>query len=171
MPPLVVAKCICSTLKMTQQHFIFSLQVSSLGREVSDLGQLMRRMVQLMENLLPSVPPLPHLHPLPRPLPRPHSHPQPYAEPPRSYPSPSHGGSHWAASPSCSSLPSSPATCNRTFLLHRPQDLQPAGTGSSVPLDLPTCPSHLGSPQNLQHSKTGCGGTSPQTFQHPAGRL
>lgn len=146
------------------------VQVSSLGREVSDLGQVMRRMVQLMENLLPTVPPLPHRHPLPRPLPRPHSHPHP--GPPGSHPSPSHGV---ADSPSCSSsLPSSPATYNRTFLPHRPQDLQPAGAGSSVPLNPlgpPACSSPLSSPQNLRHRETGCGGTSPQTFQHPAGRL
>lgn len=118
------------------------MQVSTLGREVSDLGRVMRRMVQLMENLLPSVPQPPVVcptHHSPA-----HRAPLPQPSPPRSYPSPSfsHGASPRTDAPT--SLPSSPvvapqprgAICNRDFLTHRPQNLQPgvpASPGSTLP--------------------------------------
>lgn len=147
---------------------------------MSDLGQVMRRMVQLMENLLPSVPQPPVVCPTHySPAHRAHL---PHPSPPRSYPSPSssHSASPWTDTPM--SLPPSPvvvpqprgAICNRDFLTHRPQNLQPglpASPGSTLPpapnslvLQLrcsaaePLAPSSpLSPPETSQHTETVCG--------------
>ncbi len=102
----------------------------------------MKRMAQLMETLMPSVPqptvvcpthysPVRHTY-------------LPHPNPPQSYPSPSssHTASIWMDTPV--SLPSSPiiippqhgAICHQDSQMHRPQDLQlgyPAVPGSSLP--------------------------------------
>lgn len=124
------------------------VQVNTLGREVSDLGRVMRRMVQLMENLLPSVP-QPSVV-CPTDYSPAHRVPLPHPSPPRSYPSPtsSHSASPWTDTPV--SLPSSPvvvpqpraAICNRDFLTHRPQNLQP-GVPASPGCTLPPAPNSL----------------------------
>ncbi|XP_069032835.1 voltage-gated delayed rectifier potassium channel KCNH8 [Embiotoca jacksoni] len=117
-------------------------QVSTLRREVADLGQVMKRMVQLMETLMPSVPqpavvcpthcsPAHHTY-----LHHPTS--------PQSYPSPpsSQTASMWTDTPM--SLPSSTLTisqqhgtmCHVDLLTHRPQSLQlgyPAVHSSAPP--------------------------------------
>nr|XP_046272825.1 potassium voltage-gated channel subfamily H member 8 [Scatophagus argus] len=105
-------------------------QVSALGREVADLGQVMKRMVQLMETLMPPVPQPTVVCP---------THYSPghhtylsHSNPPQSYPSPSSSqtASLWTNTPM--SLPSSPVIisqqcgviCHKDSLAHRPQDLQ-----------------------------------------------
>lgn len=119
---------------------MFCLQVSTLGREVADLGRVMKRMAQLMETLLSSVPPPPvvcptHYSPV-------HHTYLPHPNPPQSYPSPSQTASVWTDTPM--SLPSSPLTvplqhsaiCHMDPLTHRPQDLQlgyPANPSSTPP--------------------------------------
>ncbi|XP_023142853.1 potassium voltage-gated channel subfamily H member 8 isoform X1 [Amphiprion ocellaris] len=122
-------------------------QVSTLRREVADLGHVMKRMAQLMETLMPSVPqpavvcpthysPAHHAY-----LHRPAS--------PQSYPSPSPSqtASIWADTPM--SLPSSPLTvpqqhgvvCHVDSLAHRPQDLQLGFPTAPIPAHLPTATS------------------------------
>lgn len=103
--------------------------MSTLGKEVSDLGQVMKRMIQLVENLMPPVPQPTVVCPT-------HYSPGrhtclPHHSPAQSYPSScSQTASIWMDTPI--SLPSSPVIitqqhgviCNRDSLTHRPQDLQ-----------------------------------------------
>ncbi|XP_036947285.1 potassium voltage-gated channel subfamily H member 8 [Acanthopagrus latus] len=113
-------------------------QVSTLGREVADLGRVMKRMAQLMEALMPSVP-----HPTvvcPTHYSPAHHTYLPHPNPPQSYPSPSSSQTASIWMDTAMSLPSSPAIipqqhgamCHKDSLTHRPQDLQ---------LGFPTVPS------------------------------
>lgn len=109
---------------------------------MADLGQVMKRMVQLMENLMPSVPQPTVVCPTHY-SPAHHTY-LPHPNPPQSYPSPSscQTASIWMDTPM--SLPSSPviipqqrgAICHKDSLTHRPQDLQlgyPALPSSTLP--------------------------------------
>ncbi|XP_058474434.1 potassium voltage-gated channel subfamily H member 8 [Solea solea] len=148
-------------------------QVSSLGREVADLGRVMKRMAELMETLMSSVPPsstgcpahflqahggacLPHLNP------------------PQTYPPPQ-TASIWTDTPV--SLPTSPLTvphqhgaiCNMDSLTHRPQELQlryttnrsstppPTPNSSTVHLQPYTPSSSPSSLETSQHRGRACG--------------
>uniref|UniRef100_UPI0037E7DABE voltage-gated delayed rectifier potassium channel KCNH8 n=1 Tax=Semicossyphus pulcher TaxID=241346 RepID=UPI0037E7DABE len=117
-------------------------QVSTLGREVADLGRVMNRMAHLMETLMSSVPQPPLVCPAHY-SPGHHTY-LPHPNPPQSYPSPSSSqtASIWMDTPM--SLPSSPLTfpqqhggvCHQDALTHRPQDLQlgfTATPGSTLP--------------------------------------
>ncbi|XP_017274903.1 potassium voltage-gated channel subfamily H member 8 [Kryptolebias marmoratus] len=120
-------------------------QVSTLRMEVADLGQVMRRMAQLMETLIPSVPQPAVICPT-------HYSPAHHTylhcrTPPQSYPSlsPSKTATIWTDPPM--PLPSSSLTisqqhgtiCHADSLTHRPQNLQlgyPAVTRSTPPPDI-----------------------------------
>ncbi|CAG5890851.1 unnamed protein product [Menidia menidia] len=116
-------------------------QVSILRREVADLGQIMNRMAQFMENLVPSVPqtavvcpvhysPAHHTY-----LHRPAS--------PQSYPLPSHSkaASTWTQVPPSSVTISQEhvAGCNTDSLPNRPQNIQSGcpSISSSTPPSVP----------------------------------
>ncbi|KAI4817443.1 hypothetical protein KUCAC02_010844, partial [Chaenocephalus aceratus] len=116
------------------QRFMTVPSVSSLGREVSDLGQVMRRMAQLMETLMTSAPQPAVVCP---------THCSPahltYLHHPQAYPPPS------PAHTATMSFPSSPynapqhhgAICQADPLIYRQQDLQlgyPAIPSSTPPL-------------------------------------
>ncbi|KAM3596518.1 uncharacterized protein V6R79_015986 [Siganus canaliculatus] len=136
-------------------------QVTTLGREVADLGRVMKRMAHLMETFMPPVPPPTVVCP---------THYSPahraylaHANPPQSYPSPSSSqtASTWMDTPM--SLPSSPivipqshgAMCHKDSLTCRPQDLQlgysampsstlpPAPNSSAFPLQPVIAEPHL----------------------------
>ncbi|XP_074469993.1 voltage-gated delayed rectifier potassium channel KCNH8 [Sebastes fasciatus] len=129
-------------------------QVSNLGREVADLGIVMKRMAHLMETLMTSTPQPTVVCP---------THYSPahltylsHPTPPMSYPSPcsSHTASVWTDTPM--SLPSSPLSipqqhgvmiCHTDSLSHRPQDLQLGY--SAVPSSTPT-PTHNSPALQLQ---------------------
>ncbi len=126
----------------TKDGLCLCLQVSALGREVADLGQVMKRMAQLMETLMSSVPQPTIVCPAHY-SPAHHTY-LPHPNPPQSYPSPSSSqtASVWMDTPM--SLPSSPLTishqhgaiCHKDSLTHRPQDLQlgyPAIPSSTLP--------------------------------------
>lgn len=120
-----------------------SLQVGTLRKEVADLGQVMKRMAQLMETLIPSVQPPTivcpaHYSPAHHMCLRP-------ATPTRSCPSPSPSktASIWTEAPMPLTSPSLAAAqqhsvmCHTDFLIHRPQSLQaacPAMPSSASPL-------------------------------------
>ncbi|XP_072226361.1 voltage-gated delayed rectifier potassium channel KCNH8 [Leuresthes tenuis] len=117
-------------------------QVSTLRREVADLGQIMKRMAQFMESLLPSVPQTAVVCPVHY-SPAHHTHLHPPTSP-QSYhiPSPSKAASTWTDPPM--QLPSSSLTisqqhtamCHTGSLTHRPQNLQsgyPPITSSTPP--------------------------------------
>lgn len=175
---------------MNKNSFCLCLQVSSLGREVADLGQVMKRVLQLMENLMPSVPqptvvcPT-HYSPV-------HHTYLPHPNPSRSYSSPSSSQtvSIWMDTPM--SLPSSPvimpqqhgAICHEDSLMHRPQDLQlgyPALPSPSLPLSpnsfalqlqpITTDPnlnsSPLSSPERSQHKDMGSGSIKSREHSPP----
>ncbi|XP_035038938.1 potassium voltage-gated channel subfamily H member 8 [Hippoglossus stenolepis] len=156
-------------------------QVSSLGKEVADLGQVMKRMAHLMETLMSSVPP-PSVaclsHRLPTQcayLPHPH-HP---------HPSPPQTASMWTDTPL--SLPSSPLTmphqhsvmCHMDSLVHRPQDLQleysaiPSSTPPATPISSilqlqPHMPSSsLSSPEISHHRDGACGSIRSRVHRPP----
>ncbi|TKS88571.1 Potassium voltage-gated channel subfamily H member 8 [Collichthys lucidus] len=125
-----------------QYTTIYLLNVSTLGREVADLGQVMKRMAQLMETLIPSVPQPTVICPTHY-SPAHHTY-LPHPNPPQSYPSQSSSqtASMWMDTPM--SLPSSPilipqqhgAICHKDSFTHRPQDLQlgyPAIPSSTLP--------------------------------------
>ncbi|XP_070840574.1 voltage-gated delayed rectifier potassium channel KCNH8 [Chaetodon trifascialis] len=118
-------------------------QVSTLGREVADLGRVMKRMAQLMETLMSSVPQPTVVCPTHY-SPAHHTFHTPHPNPPQSYPPPSSSQtvSIWMDTPM--SLPSSPiiihqqhgAMCHKDSQTHRPQDIQlghPAIPSSSLP--------------------------------------
>ncbi|MEQ2243755.1 hypothetical protein ILYODFUR_010110, partial [Ilyodon furcidens] len=103
-------------------------QVSTLRREVADLGQVMKRMATLMENLMPSVPQPSIICPT-------HYSPAHHTylhcpSPPQPCHSPSKAASIWTDPPMplpCSSLTISQqhtAMCYADSLTHRPQSLQ-----------------------------------------------
>ncbi|XP_028316812.1 potassium voltage-gated channel subfamily H member 8 [Gouania willdenowi] len=104
-------------------------QVSTLRREVSDLGQVMKRMAQLMETLMPSVP-QPALVCPAHFSPAHHTYLH-HSSPPQSYPSPSSSqtASVWTDTPT--SLPACPftisqqlgVTCHVESYTQRPQSL------------------------------------------------
>ncbi|XP_011479155.1 potassium voltage-gated channel subfamily H member 8 [Oryzias latipes] len=118
-------------------------QVGTLRKEVADLGQVMKRMAQLMETLIPSVQPPTivcpaHYSPAHHMCLRP-------ATPTRSCPSPSPSktASIWTEAPMPLTSPSLAAAqqhsvmCHTDFLIHRPQSLQaacPAMPSSASPL-------------------------------------
>ncbi|KAM4550366.1 voltage-gated delayed rectifier potassium channel KCNH8 [Fundulus diaphanus] len=116
-------------------------QVSTLRREVADLGQVMKRMATLMETLTPSVPQPAVICPT-------HYSPAHHTylhcpSPPQPYHSPSKATSIWTDPPMplpCSSLTISQqhtAMCYPDSLVHRPQSLQlvyPAIPRSTPPL-------------------------------------
>ncbi|XP_030004020.1 potassium voltage-gated channel subfamily H member 8 [Sphaeramia orbicularis] len=106
-------------------------QVNTLGREVADLGRVMKRMAQLMETFMSSAPPPSVVCPT---YCSPAHHPfLPHPNPPQSYPSPPscQTASIWTDTPM--SLPSSPLThpqqhgaifhMDSACHTHRPQDL------------------------------------------------
>ncbi|KAM7384060.1 hypothetical protein PAMA_011419 [Pampus argenteus] len=125
----------------SQLKMPFCLQVSALGREVADLGRVMKRMAQLMETLMSSVPHSSVVCPTHY-SPAHHTY-LPHPNPPPSYPSPSSSqtASTWTDTPM--SLPSSPLTipqqhgaiCHMDSLTHRPQDLQLGYPSSTPPLN------------------------------------
>lgn len=120
--------------------FSLCLQVSTLGREVADLGCVMKRMAQLMETLMTSLPHASVICPTHY-SPAHHTY-LPHPNPPPSYPSPSSSqtASTWTDTPM--SLPSSPLTipqqhgqiCHMDSLTHRPQDFQLGCPSSTPPL-------------------------------------
>lgn len=103
-------------------------QVSNLGKEVADLRQVMKRMVQLMESLLPSLPQSSGVCPT-------HCSPGhhtclPHPNPAQSFPSPSSSQMASMSMDTPMSLPSSPVIVPQQHGVvyhrdaHRPQDLQ-----------------------------------------------
>uniref|UniRef100_A0A665W3Z3 Voltage-gated delayed rectifier potassium channel KCNH4 n=1 Tax=Echeneis naucrates TaxID=173247 RepID=A0A665W3Z3_ECHNA len=119
-------------------------QVTTLGREVADLGQVMRRMVHLMESLMSSVPPSSVDCSMYN-SPARHTH-MPHLNPPQSHSSSFQTASLWTDTP-MSMLYSSLTTpqqhgtmCHTDTLTHRPQDLQlghsaiPSSTPPSTPI-------------------------------------
>lgn len=157
---------------------------------MADLGQVMKRMVQLMEHLLPSVP-----HPTvvcPTHYSPGHHTYLPHPNPSQSYPSPSSSqtASIWMDTPL--SLPSSPfispqqhvAVCHKDSLTHRPQELQlgyptlPISTLPTPPNSfalqlqpiitephLPSSP--LSSPEISQNNDMVCGLIKPKECGQP----
>ncbi|XP_070777287.1 voltage-gated delayed rectifier potassium channel KCNH8 [Enoplosus armatus] len=163
-------------------------QVSNLGREVADLGRVMKRMTQLMETLMSSVPQPTVVCPTHY---SPAHHTYLHPNPPQSYPSPSSSqtASIWMDTPI--SLPSSPLTipqqqgaiCHQDSLTHRPQDLQlgyPVIPSSTLPPTLnlsalqlqpaiaePHLPSSpLNSPE-ISHYKDGLSGSIRSRVHSP----
>lgn len=166
------------------------LQVSTLQREVSDLGQVMKRMVQLMETLVPSVPQPAVICPT-------HYSPAHHAylrcrTPPQSYssPSPSKTASIWTDPPMpllSSSLTISQqhgTICHADSLTHRPQSLQlqfPATPRATLTPDLsvlhprpssvvsePPMPSSSFSSPDLSRDKDGAPSTiTPRVHSPP----
>ncbi|TWW65752.1 Potassium voltage-gated channel subfamily H member 8 ELK1 [Takifugu flavidus] len=115
-------------------------QVSNLGKEVADLRQVMKRMVQLMETLLPSLPPSSGVCPT-HCSPGHHTY-LPHPNPAQSFPSPSSSQVASISMDTPMSLPSSPVIVpqQHSVLCHtdalRQQDLQmgcPVLPGSLLP--------------------------------------
>ncbi|CAB1458414.1 unnamed protein product [Pleuronectes platessa] len=156
-------------------------QVSSLGKEVADLGQVMKRMAHLMETLMSSVP-APSVDCL--------SHRSPtqcayLSHPHHPHPSPPQTASMWTDTPL--SLPSSPLTvphqhsvmCHMDSLVHRPQDLQleysalPSSTPPPTPVSsilqlqphMPSSP--FSSPEISHHRDGACGSLRSRGHRPP----
>lgn len=139
-------------------------QVSNLGREVADLRQVMKRMVQLMETLLPSLPPSSGVCPA-HCSPGHHTH-LPHPNPAQSFPSPSSSQVASISMDTPMSLPSSPVLVPQQHsVVHhrdalRPHDLQMGCPVLAGPL-LPSNSFALQFPPILTETRCSSSSASP----------